>query len=45
MGIADWVESQLPKTALAVASCSFSTKTNEGEQQESISMFYYPTKL
>ena len=27
MGIADWLESQLPKTALAVASC-FSAKAN-----------------
>jgi len=28
MGVADWVELKLPKTALAVASCSFSAKTN-----------------
>jgi len=28
MGVANWVESKLAKTALAVASCSFSAKTN-----------------
>ena len=48
MGDADWVESHLPKTALAVACCSFLLKpvdTTEGELQESTSKFYYPTKL
>jgi len=28
MGIANWVEPQLPKMPLAVASCSFSAKAN-----------------
>jgi len=28
MGVADWVESWLPKMALAIASCSFSAEVN-----------------
>ena len=47
MGFADWVESWLPKTALAVAVLSLlkPMDTTESEQQESVSKFYYPTKL
>ena len=47
MGVADWVESWLPKTALAVAVLSLlkPMDTTESEQQESASKFYYPTKL
>jgi len=50
MGVADWVESHLPKMALAVASCFFLLlkpidMTEGGRQQESTSGFNYPTKL
>ena len=45
MGIANWVESQLPKMLLVVLFLLKPIDTTECEEQESASKFYYPTKL